>query len=99
MDDARGRLAHRFDRRLVGEKIAPVDRIVEVLPRGVAFAFGVDGSVNPALGANGVGSFDRNEREQLNLYSGFGRLDRGHEPRQTAADDNDALFSHLYFNS
>ena len=38
VDDPGRRVAHRFHRRLVGEKVAAVDRVVEMLPGGVAFA-------------------------------------------------------------
>ena len=40
-----------FDRRLIGEKVAAVDGVVEMLRRRVALAFRVDRSVDAALGA------------------------------------------------
>ena len=52
VDDGRSHFAHSLHRFLVGEKIASVDRVIEMLPRGIPLAFGVDGSVDPALGAN-----------------------------------------------
>ena len=38
IDDAGRGVAHGFDRRLVGEEVATVDRVVEMLPGGIAFA-------------------------------------------------------------
>ena len=38
VDDSRRRVAHLLHRRLVGEKVAAVDRVVKVLPGGIALA-------------------------------------------------------------
>ena len=38
VDDARRCIAHRLHRRLVGQKVAAVNRVVKVLPGGVALA-------------------------------------------------------------
>ena len=54
MDDAWRRFAHRFNRRLVREKVAAVNRIVKMLPGGVAFAFRINRPVNAALRTDGV---------------------------------------------
>jgi hypothetical protein len=52
IDDRGSHLAHGFGGRLIGEKVAAVDRVVEVLPRRVALAFGVDRAVDAALRAD-----------------------------------------------
>ena len=38
VNDARRSLAHGFDRRLVGQKVAAINGVVKVLPGGVALA-------------------------------------------------------------
>ncbi|MNI28010.1 hypothetical protein D3C73_817710 [compost metagenome] len=63
MDDPRCSLTHRLDRRLVGKKIAAVYSVVEMLPRRVSLAFGVHRSVDAALRADRMRSFDRNKGE------------------------------------
>ncbi len=46
---------HLLDRRLVLEEVAAVDRVVEVLPLGVAeLARQIVDAVDPALGADAV---------------------------------------------
>src|ERR1019366_2457266 len=54
VNDARPHLAHRFHRRLVGEEVAAIDRVVEVLPGGVALALEVLGGIDATLGADRV---------------------------------------------
>ncbi|MNO58965.1 hypothetical protein D3C76_495410 [compost metagenome] len=63
MDNARCGLAHRFDRRLVGKKVAAVYGIVKMLPRRVTLAFGIHCTVNAALRADRMRSFHRNKGE------------------------------------
>src|SRR5580700_8747647 len=41
IDDARRGIAHRFHRRLVGQKIAAVNSVIKMLPGGIALAFEV----------------------------------------------------------
>ncbi|CDN41770.1 hypothetical protein BN871_AL_00170 [Paenibacillus sp. P22] len=94
VDDAGGRFAHRLDRRLVGEEVASVDGIVEVLPWGVPFALCIDGAVDAALRAHGVGALDRHEREQVDVHARLGRLDCSHQAGESAADDDNVVFSH-----
>ena len=65
VDDAGRRVAHRLDRRLVGEEVAAVDRVVEVLPGGVALALQVLGGVDAALRAHRVRALHRHDREQI----------------------------------
>src|SRR4029077_12152361 len=65
IDDARSCVAHGFYRRLVGEEVAAVDGVVEVLPRGIAFALQVLGGVDASLGANRVRALPGAEGEQL----------------------------------
>ena len=70
-------VAHDFDRRLVGEEVAAVHRVVEVLPGGVALALQVLGSVDAALGADRVRPLDRDDGEEVNVTSHLGNLDGG----------------------
>src|ERR1043166_5862831 len=52
VDDRRRHLTHRLRRRLVGEKVAAVNSVVEMFPGRIAFAFGVYGAVDAALRAH-----------------------------------------------
>ena len=54
VNNGRSRVAHAFYRRLVGEKIPAVNRIVKVQPGGISFTFGINGAVNSPLSAYGV---------------------------------------------
>ncbi len=69
------RLAHGLDRRLVGEKVAAVDRVIKVLPCGVAFALEVFGGIDAALRANGMRALDRDDGKQVHVTAGLGNLD------------------------
>src|ERR1700757_4186484 len=51
IDDSWRGLTHGLDRRLIGEKIAAVDRVIKMLPGGIAFALEVLGCVDAALSA------------------------------------------------
>src|SRR5579863_807895 len=51
IDDGGGFVAHAFDERLIGEEIAAVDGVVEMLGGGVAFALLIFCGVDAALGA------------------------------------------------
>ena len=77
IDDAGGGLAHRFDRRLVGEKVAAIDRVVKVLPGGIAFALEVLRGVDAALRAHRVRAFHRDNREEVDFAAHLGDLDDG----------------------
>ena len=52
IDNGRRGLAHRLHRRLVGKKVAAIDRVVKVLVGGVALALQILGRVDAALRAN-----------------------------------------------
>jgi hypothetical protein len=89
VDDARRGLAHGLDGRLVGQKIAAVDGVVEVLPGGVALALQVLGGVDAALRADRVRALDRHDGEQVHGAAGFGDLDHGCQAGQASANDDD----------
>src|SRR3989441_2897800 len=89
VDNCRCRIAHSFDRWLVGQKIAAVNRVVEVLPGGVAFAFQILGSIDAALCANRMRTLDRNNGEQIDVAAHLGDLDHGCQSSQSAAHDYD----------
>ena len=65
VDDGGRRFAHCLDGGLVGEEVAAVDGVVEVLPGGVAFALEVLGGVDAALRADGVRALDRDDGEEV----------------------------------
>ena len=90
VDDGRRRFAHGFDGRLVGEKVAAVNRVVEMLASGVAFALEILGGVDAALRAHRVRTLDGNDREQVNVAAGFGDLDDGREPGEASANHDDS---------
>src|SRR5437588_12641680 len=77
IDDRRRRLAHIFHGRLIGEEVAAIDCVVEVLPGTISLAFKVLGSVDAALSANGVRALYRDDREQINIAAAFSDLDSG----------------------
>ena len=54
IDNAGRRFAHALYQRLIGQKIAAVNRVVKVLIGSVALALLVFRGVDPALRANGV---------------------------------------------
>ena len=96
VDDGGCGLAHGLDGRLVGEEVAAVDGVVEVLVGGVAFALEVLGGVDAALGADGVGALDGDDGEEVDAAAGFGDLDDGGEPGEASADHDDSGSCHCY---
>ncbi len=95
VDDAWRRLAHGFYRRLVSQKISTVNRVVEMLVGGIAFAFQILCRVNPALRAHGVRPLHRNDGEQIHVAACFGDLDDGGEPRKASTHHDDSRSCHL----
>ena len=89
VDDARGRFAHGFHGRLVGEEVAAVDGVVEMLPGGVAFALQILGGIDAALRADRVRALHRHDGEQVNVAAHLGDLDDGGQACQPAADHDD----------
>ena len=81
---------HVFDGGLVGEEVAAVDGVVEVLEGRVALALEVLGGVDAALGADGVGALDGDDGEEVDGAAGFGDLDDGGESGEAAAYDDDS---------
>ncbi len=94
VDDARRLVAHASDRRLVGQEVAAVDGVVEVLPGGVAFALQVLGGVDAALRAHRVRPLDRDDGEEVDVTSHLGNLDGGGKSCQSAAHNDDLRMSH-----
>ena len=91
IDDLRSGVAHPLHRRLLGEEIAALQRVLDVDVGVVPFPFGVHRAVDATLGADRMASFDGHDREDIDVLAGLGELDDGHEPRQPAADDDVAL--------
>src|SRR5450755_977141 len=77
IDDAGCGFAHGLDLRLVGEEVSAIDSVVEMLPRGIAFPFEIFGGVDAALGADGMRTLHRHDREQVNLSTRLGDFDDG----------------------
>ncbi len=90
VDDGRALRGHVLDGGLVGEEVAAVDGVVEVLEDGVALALEVLGGVDAALGADGVRALDGDDREEVDGAAGFGDLDDGGEAGEASAYDDDA---------
>ena len=90
VDDAGRSFAHRFDGCLVGEEVAAIDGVVEVLVGGVAFALEVLGGVDAALCADGVRALDGDDGEEVDVAAGLGDLDDGGEAGQASAYDDDS---------
>src|SRR6266498_3529774 len=93
VNNARRSLAHGLDRRLVAEKVAAVNRVVEVLPGRVAFAFQVLGGIDSALSANRVRALDRHDGEQVHVPAHFGDLDSCGKSSESATDHDDFWIS------
>jgi len=94
VDDAGRGLAHGFHRGLVGQEVAAVHGVVEVLPGGVAFTLQVLGGIDAALRAHRVRPLDRDDREEVNVTSHLGDLDGGCQSRQPAAHNNNFRMCH-----
>jgi hypothetical protein len=80
IDDAGSGLAHGLDRRLVGEEVATINGVVEMLVGGIAFALQILGGVDASLRADRMRALYRDDREQVNLAAHLGNLDNGGEP-------------------
>ncbi len=90
VDDGGALRGHVLDGRLVGEEVAAVDGVVEVLEDVVAFALEVLGGVDAALGADGVRALDGDDGEEVDGAAGFGDLDDGGETGEASAYYDDA---------
>ncbi len=90
IDDAGRGLAHGLDGRLVGEEVAAVDGVVEVLDGGVAFALEVLGGVDAALRADRVRALDGDDGEEVDVAAGFGDLDDGGQSGEASANHDDS---------
>ena len=77
IDNRRAGLAHTLHRRLVGQKVAAIDRVIEVGPGRVAFALQILRGVDAALRAHRVRTFHRHDREQVDIAACFSNLDHG----------------------
>ncbi len=93
VDDAGGPVRHLEDGVLVGEEVAPVQRLVEVLvlrvpllPRDLV------ARVDPALSAHAVRPLHGDHAEQVHGHARLGDPDRGGEAREPAAHHDDPSF-------
>ncbi len=94
IDDAGSSLAHGLDRRLVGEEVAAVDGVVEMLVGGIALTLQVLGGVDAALRADRVRALYRDDGEQVNVAAHFRDLDYGGQAGQAAAHYDDFRCCH-----
>ncbi len=78
IDDARRGLAHALDQRLVRQKIAAVNRVIQVFVDGVALALLIFRRVDAALRANGMRSLHRHDGKKIHRYSRLSDADGGH---------------------
>ena len=95
IDDGGGFIAHALDERLIGEEVAAVDGVVEMLGGGVPFALLIFCGVDAALGADGMGALYGNDGEEVDRDTGFGNTDCGHESGQTTTNDDDFRMCHF----
>ena len=96
VDDCRRGLAHGFHGRLVGEEVAAIDGVVEVLVGGVAFALQVLRGVDAALRAYGVRALDGDDGEQVDVAAGLGDLDDCCESGEPSAHHDDSGSCHRF---
>src|SRR5436309_2932065 len=89
VDDSRCSIAHGFDRWLVGKKVTAVNRVVKVLPGGVAFAFQILGRIDAALRTNRMRTLDRNNGKQIDVTAHLRDLDHGCQSGESSAHDYD----------
>ncbi len=94
IDDAGRGFAHGLDGGLVGEEVAAVDGVVEVLRGGVALTLQVLGGVDAALRANRVGALDGDDGEQVHRAAGLGDLDDRRKPGEASANHDDSGCCH-----
>ena len=92
LDELRRGLDHALDSELVGEEVAAVDRVIEMLVDGIMLALRVHAGVDAALGAEGVGALDGAVGEEVYLAAALANLERRHEAGEAAADDDDLIF-------
>ncbi len=100
VDDGGALRGHVLDGGLVGEEVAAVDGVVEVLEDVVAFALEVLGGVDATLGADGVRTLDRNDGEEVDVAARLGDLDDGGEAGEASAydDDSGSCCCHEFFS-
>ena len=89
INDARSRFAHGFYGRLVGEEVTAVNRVIKMLPGGVALALQILGGIDSALGADRMRALYRNDGEQIHLPTHLRDLDNCRKPSQPAANNDD----------
>ena len=78
----------------VGQEIAAKDRLFKMDLGRVAFPFGVNRGVDTALGANRMRPFARHQRKEVDGKPSLRKFYGGHEPAQTAANDQYLVLSH-----
>ena len=90
-------MGHLVDRGLVGEEVAAVDGLVEVLVLGVTLlARDLVARVDSALGAHRVAAFHRDQRKEVHRDAALGDADGGGEAGESAADHDDASVGILH---
>src|ERR1700687_5227178 len=72
INDRRRHLAHRFGGWLIRKKVAAINRVIEMFPGGIAFAFGVNGAIDAALRTNRMRALDGYDREEVDGVARLG---------------------------
>src|SRR5579864_4289877 len=83
------RLAHSFHWRLVGQEVAAVNGVVEMLPGGVALALQIFRGIDPALRTDRVRALDRYDGKQFHVPAHLGNLDDRRETCEAASNNYD----------
>ena len=80
-------IAHFLHRRLMLQKVAAVNRVVEVLPLVVALLpRQIVDAVDAPLGTNAVRALHRHQAHQVDVDAQLGQLHRRRQAGQSAAD-------------
>ena len=89
VDDFWGGFAHGAYLRLVRQKVATVNGVVEVLVYRITFTFGVQRGVYAPLRTGGMRALEGNERKQVNAQARFYDFQSSHQPRKASANNCD----------
>ena len=96
VDDGGGGFAHGLDGGLVGEEVAAIDGVVEVLVGGVAFALEIFGGIDAALRADRVGALDGDDGKKVDVSACLCDFDDCREPGQASANHDDSGCCHCF---
>ena len=88
-------VAHALDRRLVGEEVAAVDRVLEVDVAGESPSpLVLTAALMPPCAQTECERFTGTSEKRSTVLPGLGELDDGHQAGEPAADDDESRFGH-----